>query len=105
MVESILTSRVRRRPDLAFRAQDEQAWVLATRAATLHRLNETAAWLWARLDAEPTVEALGAALQAHFDVDAPRAAEDVEAFVRALTALGLVDLVPASAAGVESIHG
>ena len=96
-MDSLLTSRVRRRPDLAFRAQEEMAWVLSTRDASLHRLNETAAWLWGQLDGEPTVASLTAGLQQHFDVDAPTAARDVEAFVRDLLSRGLVELTPASA--------
>jgi Coenzyme PQQ synthesis protein D (PqqD) len=104
-VEPLLTSRVRRRADLAFRALEGQAWVLAPRESSLHRLNETASWLWARLDAQPTVTELGEALHAHFDVEASTAARDAESFVRMLMERGLVELVAPNEAEREATRG
>ena len=94
-MEEILNSRVRRRPDLAFRTVDDDAWVLSTKDSSLHRLNATAAHLWSLLDDEPTVASLGASLAAHFAVDEARALADAEAFAVTLRDRGLVELVAA----------
>lgn len=85
--------RVRRRPDLAFRTMDAEAWVLSTRDQSLHRLNPSAAHLWGLLEAEPTVASLGASLCAHFQVEPEAAARDVATFVGELQERGLIDLV------------
>lgn len=104
-VEPILTSRVRRRADLAYRALEGQAWVLSPRESSLHRLNDTASWLWARLETEPTVAQLGAALHTHFEVEAATAARDAEAFVRTLMERGLVELVAPTESELEATRG
>lgn len=93
-------SRVRRRPDLAFRRIDEETWIVCPRHSTLHRLNGTGARLWELLEGEPTILALGEALAREFEVEPERAAADAEAFVRTLAERGLVDLVPE-----ESLRG
>ena len=92
-LENILERRVRRRPDLAFRAIDGDAWVLSTKDSSLHRLNATAAHLWALLDTEPTVASLGASLAEAFEVDEARALADALAFTVTLRERGLVELV------------
>ena len=93
-MESILKNRVRRRPDLAFRAIDGDAWVLSTRDSNLHRLNPTAAHLWSLLEGEPTVAVLGSALAKEFEVDEARALADAESFAVTLRDRGLVELLP-----------
>ena len=92
-MQNILKSRVRRRPDLAFRAIDDDAWVLSTRDSSLHRLNPTAAHLWALLEDEPTVAALGVSLAREFEVDLAQALSDAEAFAVTLRDRGLVELI------------
>lgn len=53
-------------------------------------LNDTAAYLWELLKEEQTVESLVASLMDRYEVDAPKATEDVEAFVKQLKPTGAI---------------
>ena len=54
-------------------------------------LNDTGAFLWERLQQETEEAALVAALLAEYDVDQPRAAAAVTAFLRKLEANGFLE--------------
>src|SRR6185436_3997609 len=56
-----------------------------------HVLNETGAEVWEALRRGDDVETIAAALARHYDVDAPRASEDVAAIVRDLRRAELMD--------------
>lgn len=53
-------------------------------------MNATSQYLWEQLATEQTVDTLVSALLARYDVAAERAKEDVEKFLKTLTAIGAV---------------
>jgi hypothetical protein len=93
------SSRVRRRPDLAFRTIEGETWIVSTRDSRLHRLNSTGGHLFGLLDQEPTVQSLIDGLMLEFDVDAQRAREDTLRFLDELARQGLVEVLPGGADG------
>jgi hypothetical protein len=54
-------------------------------------LNTTGAFLWDLLAEDSSIEALGARVAEHFDVDVDRAVSDVQAFVDKFTRMGLLE--------------
>ncbi len=57
---------------------------------TFLRLNTAGAVLWKALDEPRSIESLAAALEEHFDVDAPTALTDASAFVENMCERGLL---------------
>lgn len=66
---------------VVWRTLDDQTVLLALDSSTYLQLNATGTLLWPMLVEGTTPAALIAALVAHFDVDADRAAADVDAFL------------------------
>jgi hypothetical protein len=78
---------------IARRIAGETILVPARRRAremALFTLNEVGTWIWERLDGRTPRGAIVAELVERFDVDAPRAARDVESFVAELASAGCV---------------
>jgi hypothetical protein len=71
--------------------QDGEGVIVDTRSAFYFGLNKTAAFLWEKLQKEKEVTAaqLTDALCARFEVTRPKAAEDVESFLRHVVEYGL----------------
>lgn len=83
---------------IARRIAGETILVPARRRASemaLFTLNEVATWIWERLDGSTPRPALVAELVERFDVDASRAAADLDAFLAALVESGCArEVVP-----------
>ena len=70
-----------RSADLAARGFEDETIVLDLRSSTYLTANASGSLLWSRLQAGSTRAELIDALLAEFEVDAARAAQDVDAFV------------------------
>jgi Coenzyme PQQ synthesis protein D (PqqD) len=84
-------ARPRQREGLRTRLLAGEVVILDRRCERIHRLNETAAAIWARCDGRHAVVQIARALAAAFEVDAARAETDVAATIEKLTALGLLE--------------
>ena len=76
--------------ELEWREVEGEIVALDLRESTYLSVNRTGTVLWPRLAAGATRDELLAALTASFDVDAEAAGRDVDAFLAALRARGLL---------------
>jgi hypothetical protein len=81
---------VARNPATAWRVIGGEAVVLALESKVLRGLNDVGSRIWELIDGQRSTDEISAQLVAEFDVDAVRAREEVEAFVRVLLAKGLL---------------
>ena len=79
-----------RQDGLEWRTVEGQILALDTASSTFFNANRTGATLWSALQEGGTREQLAAKLVERFDVDADTAGRDVEAFLAALRAQGLL---------------
>lgn len=69
-----------------------EAVIVVPHRREIHRLNEVGTFLWTQLGKERTIDELAEAVAEEFEVEAARAREDVERFVKELGERELVDL-------------
>lgn len=81
----------RRRPDLNTRFVQGEVVILDRKADRVHRLNETASFIWERCDGESTPQDIADRLVEAFEVDADTASASVTATLRHLGQLGLLE--------------
>ena len=81
----------RRRVDICSRVVAGERLVLDLAGARIHQLNATASYIWDRCDGHRTVSAIAAELTDLFQVDDKTAREAVQATLRQLDELGLLD--------------
>jgi hypothetical protein len=81
---------VTRNPATAWRVIGGEAVVLALDSKVLRGLNAVGSRIWELIDGRRSTEQIAAQLVSEFEVDAARAREEVEAFVKVLLAKGLL---------------
>ena len=81
----------RRRFDISSRLVAGETVVLDLGGARIHQLNTTASYIWDRCDGHRTVAAIAEELTGSFQVDYQTAREAVQATLRQLDELGLLD--------------
>jgi Coenzyme PQQ synthesis protein D (PqqD) len=81
----------RRRSDINARIVVDETVVLDLGAAQIHQLNATASFIWHRCDGRRTVVEIAEELAGSFGVDYAPARQAVEATLRRLAELGLLD--------------
>jgi hypothetical protein len=86
-------ARVRRARGCAFQDIAGETIVVLPRQRWVHLLNEVGAFVWERLAEETTPAALAGAVCAEFDVEAPEALRDIEAFLADLAEKGLIEVL------------
>jgi hypothetical protein len=59
--------------------------------STMQTLNETGAFLWSLLEEDTTVESMTEKMVAEYEIDAPTAKNDIEAFTEKLRLSGLLE--------------
>lgn len=59
--------------------------------STMQTLNETGAFLWSLLEEDITVESMTEKMVAEYEIDAPTAKNDIEAFIEKLRLSGLLE--------------
>lgn len=79
-----------RRRDLPFQVIGDQTFVVEPREGILHMLDETAGYLWTRLERPEDAKGLAGALCEEYEVDEETAARDAAAFLKELESKGLV---------------
>ncbi len=82
-------------PLAAWRVYDGEAVIVSPADSTLHTLNEVGTVVWEAADGRTPLAAIVARVCAQYDVAAPEAERDVEAFVERLRDKGLITLLDA----------
>lgn len=59
--------------------------------STMQTLNETGAFLWSLLEEDTTIESMTEKMVAEYEIDAPTAKNDIEAFTEKLRLSGLLE--------------
>lgn len=92
-MQKIAESTIARRADdvLATTVEDE-AVILELDSGTYYGFNETATFIWDRLEESRTVAELRKAILAEFDVDRERCEEDLRSTLAEMSEYGLVEL-------------
>lgn len=90
-VEITAQSRFRPSPAVASRLIDGTAVLVSLDDRLMHELNPVGSHIWQELSQGRTVQELVANVGREFDVSDDRAHRDVEAFLRRLWELGLLD--------------
>ena len=86
-------------PLAAWRVYDGEAVIVSPEDSTLHTLNEVGTLVWEAADGRTSLAAIAARICERYEVDAPAAAHDVDAFVDALLERGLITVLDAPAGG------
>jgi hypothetical protein len=86
--------RYKHSPDTAWRRVEGEAVILDLKSSRYYSLNDSAAFIWERLDSGATVSEIAPILSAEYDVSTAAAARDAAALVRDLQKEKL--LVPAA---------
>lgn len=81
---------LRRRDGLLVREVDRELLLLDTDSSHVHQLNETASFVWHRVEEVGSVEEISALLAEAYSVDPAMLADDVAQVLRRLVELGLV---------------
>lgn len=86
---------MRQNPDFLLRSVADSLVLVPVGEATARfpgmvRMNASSAFLWELLEQDQTVETLTQALLGKYDVTAENAREDVQRFLKTLTAIGAV---------------
>ena len=87
-----IKSRPKQVGEVWVRRESDQAAIYDPAAGALHRLNPSALAIWELCDGETTIEEMAAAVAELTSMQRSSAQHDVEAAIRKLAALGLVDL-------------
>jgi hypothetical protein len=82
-------------PQAAWRVYDGQAVIVSPEDSTLHTLNEVGTVVWEAADGRTPLSAIVARVHERYDVDAPAAERDVQAFVEQLRSRGLITVLDA----------
>jgi hypothetical protein len=85
------TTVLKPRSDLRVRMVDGEAVLLDRSRNRIHQLNETARFIFSKIDGERSYEDVVELVRAEFDVDAEVAERDVRAFLGLLRAEQLVE--------------
>ena len=80
----------RQRLDVLATAVDGELLLLDRHHGLIHRLNQTAHFVWARCDGASCLSDIAARMADEFDVDAATADRDVAVVVTQLTAVGVL---------------
>lgn len=86
-------------PLAAWRVYDGEAVIVSPEDSTLHTLNEVGTLVWEAADGRTSLAAIAARICERYEVEAPAAERDVDAFVQALLERGLITVLDAPAAG------
>jgi len=87
------------RSDLVVQQVNDELVVLDQANEKIHRLNETAAFLWHQCDGTCTEKEIAERVMQKFDVTADVAHKDVTRFIGEFATLGLLALQPKSERG------
>ena len=96
-----LAACLKRRLDVKSRLVDGETVVLDQQAGVIHQLNATASFIWERCDGQSTLTDIAQQLAHAFEVDPHVASCDVNAMIRQLEALHLLELCT----GEDGVHG
>jgi Coenzyme PQQ synthesis protein D (PqqD) len=91
----------KRRRDVKSRLVDGETVVLDQQAGVIHQLNPTASFIWERCDGQSTLTDIAQQLAHAFEVDPQVASCDVNAMIRQLEALHLLELCTGEDGGPE----
>ncbi len=83
---------VKLRSQLTVQQVGDEALVLDLDSGQIHQLNATAAWILAQCDGDKSLERIIADFAAHFSVDPATAQHDVNAALRQLAQVRVVEL-------------
>lgn len=75
---------------LAYRAFEDEAFILTPEDSTLHCLNETGSRIWQLIDGLRTLGDIADAIYDEYDVKRDRALEEVRRFLQTLQAKGMI---------------
>jgi Coenzyme PQQ synthesis protein D (PqqD) len=78
------------RPDLTARTVDGEAVLLDRASGRVHQFNQTASFIWSRLDGRTSPRDVATAVAETFDVDPETAGRDVEALLERFRTLNLL---------------
>jgi Coenzyme PQQ synthesis protein D (PqqD) len=81
---------------IAYRVIGGEALVMVVDRKALHRLNDVGSRVFELCDGQTSIDAIVEAIVVEFDVDAPTARADVQAFIRELAATGAISFKEAS---------
>ncbi len=87
-----ISSHINQSSRTASRVVDGRAVVVVIDEQALHTLNDVGTYVWSRADGR-SVSAIVEELVEEYDVERPRATEDVMQFVEQLVRLGALDVV------------
>ncbi len=82
----------RPKTNLTARSVEGETVLLHRAGGFVHQLNNTASFIWSRLDGHTSPHDVAAAVAEAFDVEPEKAARDVDAFVDQLKSLDLLEL-------------
>jgi Coenzyme PQQ synthesis protein D (PqqD) len=85
--------RLKRRPDLNFRAVDHETVILDRASGLIHQLNSTASYLWDQCDGSSTTESIVEGFAQAFEIDSARAERDVIKVLNEMKQLNLLEVV------------
>lgn len=74
-------AKIKRNKSVIFKEVDETVYILDPRNSTVHTLNETASFIWRCLKKPCTLKRLVSLMIKEFDVEAKKAAVDLEDFI------------------------
>jgi len=69
---------------------DEQALVLTPKKSTVHELNETATWIWKRLNGDRTLESIQIEMCEVFDIEPNQARNDLYQLINDMSEKGMI---------------
>ena len=83
----------RQHPDQVSAEADGEVLMMHIESGTYYGLNEVASFIWTQLFEPKRFDELTVAIEAEFEVDAPRCQEDARVFLKGMVEDGLVEVV------------
>jgi hypothetical protein len=81
------------RPDLRARVVEGETVVLDRKGGLIHQLNQTASYIWEKLDGKTPVSSIASLLAESFDIDLKTAERDVAEATSQFRKLNLLDSI------------